>query len=407
MARGLHAVGRISDIVPARPQPGPWCQSAPLWSNPLLDLESTPALAALAGWPGLRTLGDLAETRRSLPETPGARNPLRDAAERIWNATPGSWRAALPPLGARPRLDDNSPLGAAFAIRRLGWRSGENQKPVPLRRLSVRTATQLQTGGARIERDQSCLRYIRSATAEEETAATEPAARTLGELRTSLTALWGIAWEPQNKEALWRLINNGVSGAGGHDNPSNQPCPCGWSPPPTAGGEGVRQSAADSWRRHAFWTCPIAVAVRREITSCLDPTARLTCDNIWLLRPPHPLHGGVWLVVAAAALSAMDAGRRTMHQTHRQHQTDHNRTQTRITGSFPNAEGAVTTRPPGGEATPRAARKASARFWCHLQDFVDLGHPPPGDQAIPADHPFISMGPGNTIRLNLPPQTQG
>ena len=84
--------------------------SAPLGFNNTYALGVPEPLAAARG---LRTLGDLAETRRSLPETPGARNPLRDEAELIWNATPGSWRAALPPLGARPRLDDNSPLGAA------------------------------------------------------------------------------------------------------------------------------------------------------------------------------------------------------------------------------------------------------------------------------------------------------
>ena len=92
--------------------------------------------------------------------------------------------------------------------------------------LTVRTATRLQLKGVREDRANICLRYIKNALntdgPEDPPADASMALKTLS---PSLGALWRLKWEPQNKETLWRLINNGVSGAGGHDNPSPKPCP--------------------------------------------------------------------------------------------------------------------------------------------------------------------------------------
>ena len=39
MAEGLRALGPASDVATGCLQPGPWCGAAPLWGNPLLQLE--------------------------------------------------------------------------------------------------------------------------------------------------------------------------------------------------------------------------------------------------------------------------------------------------------------------------------------------------------------------------------
>jgi hypothetical protein len=48
-------------------------------------------------------------------------------------------------------------------------------------------------------------------------------------LTACLKDLWAVPWDNWTKETLWRLIVNGVGGAGGHGIVCAGPCPCGWS----------------------------------------------------------------------------------------------------------------------------------------------------------------------------------
>jgi hypothetical protein len=70
-------------------------------------------------------------------------------------------------------------------------------------------------------------------------------------------------------------------------------------------------------RQHAYWDCPVAQAVARQLTSGLS-RASLPCTQrqVWLVQAPLGTQQVVWDVVAMAALSAMDVGRRAMWFRH-------------------------------------------------------------------------------------------
>ena len=93
-----------------------------------------------------------------------------------------------------------------------------------------------------------------------------------------------------------------------------------------------------------------------------------------------------------------------MQALHSAHQSDPNKTQCLITAFFPSSEGALSARHLGLDTIPRAAKKAAARFWCLLQDLVDLGHLPPTWSNVPSNHPFIGVE-GGRARLKVPPSS--
>ena len=96
---GLNKMGRVAELAKGgRLPPGPWRQSASLWANPLLgELETCGPFAALTSLPGLRTLGDLQRLRHQSDSNNAALN-------RLWDATPASWRDTLP-SPVRPPAD--------------------------------------------------------------------------------------------------------------------------------------------------------------------------------------------------------------------------------------------------------------------------------------------------------------
>ena len=392
MAAGLRALGPVSDITTEAMQPGPWCCSAPLWNNPLLKIN-TPAhphpLATLATLPNLHTIGDLAQLRHNLQSRDrdclGAavgtsRAALRLAAEFMWRAIPTSWREEVPhppAVAELPRTPHWGPTPLA-TLGRLGWHQAGIK--ARLLHLSVSRGTLAQLSAARASRETALIRHI--TTSDLPPGYSTPG--TLKALRTELTAVWKLPWEPRNKETLWRLINNGISGAGGHDNPSHRPCPCGWAPP--KGTNHIeRAAAADTWRSHAFWGCPVAQAVSGEVDKAFklpEPTKR---HHIWLLHPPPatpPIDPAVWRPVTVAALAAMEHGRKSMYamreeepttpsqpqpqpqpqpQQQQQQQRQHRPRRCRPTPAF---QVAIPT---------RAANAAIAMFWCLLQDLADTG----------------------------------
>ena len=403
LANGLNSMGRTAEVVKGgRLLPGPWCQAAPLWANPLLgELETCGPFASLASLPGLRTLGDLQRLRRQ----PDSNNT---ALNQLWDAIPASWRETL--ASPAPPLPDWTPAAAAI-ISRLGWGRG-SRTPLLLSQSTVRSATRQQLGTLWHDRQCHARRYAMSALRGTPADCANAAATAATTLLSDMTALWREPWEPRHKEPFWRLVNHGIAGAGGHNNPSSRPCICGWTPPARGarGDTTLRPAAADAWRHHAFWDCPIALAVRREINASLPPTCPpVTCAHIWLLSPPPvrpgstPLHPGVWRITAAAAVAAMDYGRRTMHALQREHLRDQNKTQTVITAFFPNGSGAISALYKGRDTIPRASRKAAAEFWNYLQDFADLNQQPPTTwMGVTPDHPFLGVT-AVGVRLNLPP----
>lgn len=402
LANGLNAMGRIAEVAKdGRLLPGPWCQSAPLWANPLLgELEACDPFAALATLPDLRTLGDLQRLRHQ----PGGDSA---ALTRLWEAIPASWRRALPAPTAAPA--DWTPTVATI-VNRLGWGIGSRTQLL-LSKITVRSATQLQLGNLRRDRHRHALRYATSAL-QGNPDPTKTAATATSALLTNMAALWRTTWEPRHKEPFWRLVNHGISGAGGHNNPSSLPCVCGWHPPARGapGDTSLRAAAADAWRQHAFWDCPIALAVRKEINSSLPhPSPPVNCDQVWLLTPPPAppgstsLHPGVWRITAAAAVAAMEYGRRNMHALQREHLRDPNKTQTVITAFFSNGNGAISALYKGRDTILRASKKAAAEFWNYLQDFADLNQQPPTAWTdVAPDHPFLGVSAGS-LRLNLAP----
>lgn len=222
--------------------------------------------------------------------------------------------------------------------------------------------------------------------------------------------LWAIPWENRYKETLWRLTVNGVASAGGHDIPATASCACGCPAPST----GTARERALALRDHCFWGCPVAQAVVAEMARLLPaPPSPL---QIWTLHPPRGISPAVWPLVAAAALHAMERGRRKLWAL-------------TLPPRQPRASfrAAPTVAPPGASRPPMvplvppprprrplpppllphlailpASRIAVGWFWGILQDFVFMQLIPPTWASVTAIHPFIGVEHG-LLRLNLPP----
>jgi hypothetical protein len=186
--------------------------------------------------------------------------------------------------------------------------------------MSVRSCTNLQLRGNAQAQLEARTRYASSALREGlEATGEEAGAEAQTGLRRSMARLWKLEWDNRPKEALWRLMVNGVRGAGGHDVTPAGACPCGWHPPAPAGAAGG-EAPVLAWRKHAFWHCPVAAAVRREIHSGLGRAP--SCANTWLLQPPRKtMHARVWGVGGMVAVAAMEHGRKAMWVMHKERST--------------------------------------------------------------------------------------
>jgi len=277
----------------------------------------------------------------------------------------------------------------------------------------VRAGTRLLLEPVENQRRLTRARFVAGAFLAE--GATNVSATTIGDasdqLLASMKTLWKLPWENERKETFWRLAINGVSAAGGHDIAFSGPCACGWEGPPPGDEQSHR---AMQLQTHTFWSCPVATAVRASIASALPLATELPCSALWLLQAPRGVHSGVWSVVCAAAVEAMNRGRRhlwalTQKREEEEEHIDH--TQTLITAFFPAAAPAAPS-PLGEEEDQqavlvrRASQRAVAEFWCFLVDFVQQQYAPEGWQSVAATHPFIGVrgeGDGARMQLNLPP----
>jgi hypothetical protein len=403
--------------------------------------------------------------------------------EAMWGALPGGWQGVLeaqrlaalrPGAAALP----TSAAAVATLLPCLGWQQlptprelaaaravaagagpaavGAPQAPrmvaVVGRSLTVRAATRLQLGAVLDARYDAHASFVAAAHG----GAVAPADTALHcvTLASALKATWGLEWENQPKEVLWRLAVGGVPAAGGHGICPKRPCLCGFQPPAPGAPPAERAAAL---QLHAFWadagaagSCPIAGAVLDQLRRALPPAAGATFarHHLWLLQPPEG--SGVcqelWRVVGLAALSAMWYGRRCAW-AFRQEAEDRRvprggLRQATLEEAWAAAlrravaadgdVGAGPAPPPpaaapqgargaglgaaaaapaaggGGAAaqpprrrgqhrprppTQRAASRAAADFWCTLGDFASLG-PVPDGWRVAGDSPFLAAAPG-------------
>ena len=462
MAGGLRALGPLVGAPTAQPGAGggdlSWVWAAPLWGNPLLPGLPVPELALLPGmdsvggawgwfadmqpwrdgseaasqppslaprstqsrweawWQrrlGVRRLGEL---ERALVLDRGA---FLDRLTALRAAVPAPWwvAAATVPVGPRPGV------GAALAalVGRVGWRQAPAAQDgragwLPVGKLTVRAGTALQMGHVLQQRRDAHAGFVAAATG---TAAVDVTAEQLAALRGTLSRSWALKWENQHKEVLWRMSVLGVRGAGAHSVPTGHPCPCG----------GLAAGARDVQAlQHHFWSCPVAAAVVEELQrgwqagegASAPPVRALLREDVWLLRPPvrpgdgaqpRRMHGGVWMVVCLAALTAMDTGRRALVAMHLEREEAQRRVQlARQRGgggrqlSLEEAWGLPEPPPaPAPPLAPVAAAKAKARFWSLLADYAELGECHASWASLAEQgHPFLVRS-GDGVEVVVPP----
>ena len=308
MALGLAAMG--DPIVVKEPAPGPWCREAPLWGNPILQLDRTgqertipwPAPATpppateppagpshtgpaspfwATGFCAIRELGQVRTVGEALAlhrQTPTllrlglalARTHLGQGLlavafciTALALALPAAWRAAADTPTTQP-----SPPAAALrqVVGSLGWADPLRRGgvlPICSESFSVRSATACMTARARAEQ-----LYRRSTYATWALAAGPASCRrgsllqpsllrvdsAVSQLGRDLSSLWLLPSDNSYKEPLWRLCLNGIRGR------HRATCPCGWAAhrgAPAAQG-GVQLPADPGGARQA----PIGVATQ-------------------------------------------------------------------------------------------------------------------------------------------------
>ena len=311
-------------------------------------------------------------------------------------AVPAAWLAlCAPPLDA-PVTDEHRQRALSAVVDRLGWRlptptpAAASQpvlsasqpvlptsQPVLLRQLVVKTGTMLQLGQAVAARRAAHEAYAAQALHLPAGSAVEPCV--LSALTTSMSTAWYLKWENVEKEVFWRVAVDGVRGANSR---VQFRCHC-----------GCGEEEATEARAHAFWECPIAVAVRGTIEAALQPQSPvISRASLWLCRPPPAVYEEVWLVVCMAALSAMEHGRRQLWRLHCAAQAAGPPPAVQLTlqqAWWPAAHPVV--RPPSVLA--RASALAVADFWARLASFAALGlAPDKWGRKVPPAHPFLSNG---------------
>lgn len=359
--------------------------------------------------------------------------PLWDVVQAMWASVPRAWREAAmgtagPPGAGVGVLDPGQcrlPCGVVQpvveeVVSRLGWGSfllagwPKGRGEAGPWHLSVRAATRRQLRP--LFAAQAAAKELYAVDASVAVGAPSPEAGVLRSAREGLESgmrwVWRVQWENRWKEALWRLVVNGVPGAGGHEVAQNGPCPCGWAGPGLQGA-GLRSR---EWRWHHFWGCPVACAVVQQVQRALpqqqQPRA-LRRAELWLLRPPPLVQACVWEVVCTAAMDAMSYGRRVMWRLELTTGAQGGQLapgQTLITAYMPVVGGVAPPPPP--TVAERAAAQAGARFWEVLGSLVALGQVPRDGRwlDVASDHPFLGVQPAPTaadparmrLVLNLP-----
>ena len=253
------------------------------------------AAAPGAGWSGLPLGASQQQQQRFAAAVELATELLppgwRTAGERLLGPTGPMYArhlAAAAAAGAPPRW---LPTLERAAV----WRVGARLRK--LGKITVAAATQLQLPAVKDQRRHRFQRFAESALslvpapAQPQPVGNRPWWWVVQRL---FRPIWALPCANSLKEVWWPLVY--------HASQMWSHCACG---------------ATVRGREHMFWLCPVARAVVAEVQRCLAragggagvPPPAVRCHNIWLGVPPpgHFLEG--WLVVATAALSAMEYGR--------------------------------------------------------------------------------------------------
>ncbi len=156
------------------------------------------------------------------------------------------------------------------------------------------------------------------------------------------------------REVLWLLAIDAIPG--GRIRPFT--CPCSHPGHPDSSG-----------RRHSFWDCPVAVAVRDGLEEALGRPL-LGPASLWLLAPPPGTCAPAWQVIALTALHAMEHGRRRLWALH--HQAED----------------------PGAALVLAASRAAVGRFWLALDEFAWANPRPPAGWELDEASPVLFVRDG-------------
>ena len=333
------------------------------------------------------TVGDVIRLHDSLQATPQHATLPAPAARLALNVL-GTILAVLPAgwLGAaRSALMVGTAPDQNMAVRHLlgslGWAIPQqsataNPRIVAIGGVSMTTgaATFIQLQPQRVAQYQRQLSFIcAAASASPQQGQLHGRAHSVASLSATMRTLWTTRWDNHVKETLWRLSVKGIAGAGGHDIPLRQQCPCGGTPTP---GSPPASSSSEA-RSHCFWHCPVAKAVVAEIHRALPGSDALSCADVWLLSPPSAqnLHKGPWALICMAALHAMELGRRHLWRAVRK----------------ANKSLVPLTAPEAAELVTCTSARAAIWLWALLQDFADLQDIPKGWDDVQADHPCIGI----------------
>ena len=425
---------------------GPWCALLPLWGNPYIPARcpimpqcQTVAPASSNSSQRPPTLRSLADLHKLLTDT--TVSPLSDIAcpaisaaaaavhtslaaslhrqvsslldtvNQLWIAVPDAWRSAVPHTSqADPDVSQQGIVH--YLLSNLGWVTRDAKGKCTGTSVglcaaapSIRQLTSILRAPASQLRSQQRLNFVASAVTAGSWARIAPApqrqdppttqppedpAAAAVRLAACMRRLWHLGWGNHHKDTFWRLVVNGVPGAGGHDICPSNPCPCGWQLSQTDRNtaQARQRQGASSLRLHAFWHCPVAQAVLAELLKAIPAGLGLHTAHVWLMSSPCPLLivPAVWQVVCLAALSAMHHGRKVMWALH------FNKCRVPHVGA-------------NASCVSHATRAAAADFWCRLQDFVSGGDRWSAAALLNPEHPFICSIPdpeqADAVRLHL------
>jgi hypothetical protein len=184
----------------------------------------------------------------------------------------------------------------------LGWRLGNT--PVLVSDLSVSQATALQLQPLLDLRDRYRRDFVDSVAPTVVRGSPAHVQDCCRSIAAAQRQLWKLRWDNHFKEVFWRLPLDGLATAERmHMHDSG--CVCG---------------ALCGGRKHHFWECPVARAVvavmERQLRGWFDAPLQpqhilcMLCPKAVGVVGARPLHKGVWRVACLAAINAMDFGRR-------------------------------------------------------------------------------------------------
>lgn len=362
----------------------------------------------------LRALAALSRVdRRLTPNGPntaqGAATPLRESLARARECLPPPWRSLLDRVLADPDLQGphapTPPAAIALILSHTRWGtpidpSHQPAAPPPSAALeaeeegedspgfltlsspafTVKAVTHHLLYPSRVAREGAWLACAVSAVTLGASTHPQPdprpAAHALVQaLPSRVRRVWKLPWENKWKELWYRLLQQGVRGAGGHGwalPRDAAACICGWhqavgAPSP------IR---ATQLREHVFWGCAGAQEVRRTLEANLPAEACLLPHHIWLLEPPActpAVREEVWFAVALSSLHAM-------HQAWRY---------------------ASCPEPSHAPDVSLVAAKATDALEAALKDFACCQGLSSALPAIGAPHPFLHHRPDGSVAVHL------